>query len=306
MKSFLRKISSVVFGLFLCILSLELCLRAGGFIFLSYQEYRNTLSAKQKGAYRILCLGESTTANTWPGILEKILNEKNTGIKFSVIDKGKTSTNTRVILEQVESYLDEYHPDAVVAMMGINDEGVRYYQDIPEANTWMFRHCQVYKFGRILCMHILKKIRYGDIYGSDRSNSEGRVNPEAARTVFKEMNLPASERDNHYARANIHSIHPVILKNTEMKTVAAEPAAKLEVNGKSSDKEIEKSYLEAIKEHPEDQMLYLSLATFYESKGMFHEAEKTHLEGIKVNPEGYEGFFALGLLYEHSGDNDKA
>ena len=143
--SFRQKIFLFVFGLFLCAILLELSLRVGGFIFLSFQEHKNVISARQKGSYRILCLGESTTANTWPAIFENILNQKNIGIKFSVIDKGRAATNTPAILSQVESYLDQYHPDMVVAMMGCNDEGVRYYQDIPEFDTWLFRHCRAIK-----------------------------------------------------------------------------------------------------------------------------------------------------------------
>lgn len=62
-------------------------LRLGGLVFTSLQEHRNYLSVKQKGAYRILCLGESTTAGQYTAFLEEILNQRNIGIKFSVIDK---------------------------------------------------------------------------------------------------------------------------------------------------------------------------------------------------------------------------
>ncbi len=79
--SFRQKILLIIFGLCLCAVLLELGLRIGGFVILSLQEYRNRISLKQKGTYRILCLGESTTANEWPGPLEKILNQKDIGIK---------------------------------------------------------------------------------------------------------------------------------------------------------------------------------------------------------------------------------
>ena len=52
----------IIFGLFLCIVLLEIGLRIGGFIFLSQQEYKNRVTIIRKGTYRIMCFGESTTA----------------------------------------------------------------------------------------------------------------------------------------------------------------------------------------------------------------------------------------------------
>ena len=118
-----QKIALIIFGIFLFFVLLEASLRLGGFILLSMQEHRNLQSIKQKGAYRILCVGESTTQRQYPQFLEEALNQRNIGVHFSVIDKGIAGTNTSTILSQVESYLNEYHPDMVVTMMGINDAG---------------------------------------------------------------------------------------------------------------------------------------------------------------------------------------
>jgi len=57
----------------------------------------------------------------------------------------------------------------VVAMMGCNDGRVMYYQDIPEVNTWMFRNCRVYRFSRIIYMHILNKLKQDGIFGLNKS-----------------------------------------------------------------------------------------------------------------------------------------
>jgi len=133
--SLLQKTTSVFFGVVLFFVLLEGGLRLGGFILSSMQESENLRSIKQKGTYRILCLGESTTQGQYPKPLAQVLNQHNIGVRFSVIDKGKVATNTTFILNRIESYLDEHHPDMVVAMMGNNDQGIRYYQDIPESNT---------------------------------------------------------------------------------------------------------------------------------------------------------------------------
>ena len=74
-------------------------MRLGGFVILSLQELKNRVSITQKGEYRILCLGESTTQGQYPPFLEETLNRRNIGIKFSVIDKGVCGIETWAITD---------------------------------------------------------------------------------------------------------------------------------------------------------------------------------------------------------------
>jgi len=99
---------------------IEIGLRIGGFALLFC---RNTRQAFFKPERRLsdYVLGESTTRRQYPRFLEEILNQRNTGIKFSVIDKGLSGVHTEVILSQLENNLDIYKPDMVVAMIGVND-----------------------------------------------------------------------------------------------------------------------------------------------------------------------------------------
>jgi hypothetical protein len=82
-----KKAILIIFGLILSLALLEIGLRLGGFIFLSLQEQRNQVSIRQKGTYRIMCLGESTTAvggdRFYPSQLEKVLNKRNIGVKLA-------------------------------------------------------------------------------------------------------------------------------------------------------------------------------------------------------------------------------
>ena len=164
--TFRTKITLIIFGLFLFFILLEVGLRIGGFILVSLQEYRNQASIRQKGTYRILCLGESTTQNQWPPFLEEILNQRNTGIRFSVIDKGRGGTNTPVILSQVESYLDEYHPEMVVAMMGANDYGRHMPVETPSSSRIILflRSLRTYKMARLLWLHMTIKAKEIGLY----------------------------------------------------------------------------------------------------------------------------------------------
>lgn len=123
----LKRVALVVFGLFLGLSCLEVGLRVAGWMFLRARQPAQ-LPAKQANQIRILCLGESTTADlmfmgkeSYPAQLERILNERSTNTKFSVINGGVPATTTDEILARLPADLERYQPDIVVTMMGIND-----------------------------------------------------------------------------------------------------------------------------------------------------------------------------------------
>ncbi|MCX5693292.1 MAG: hypothetical protein NTX47_06405 [Candidatus Omnitrophica bacterium] len=123
--TFTQKISLVLFGVFLCLILLEAGLRLGGFVFTFLQGCENNIAMKKQG-YRIMCIGESTTAlggeYAYPNQLESILNSLKTGIKFTVINEDLPGTGTSGIVDCLEKNLKRYNPNMVVVMMGINDE----------------------------------------------------------------------------------------------------------------------------------------------------------------------------------------
>ncbi|MFH0912661.1 MAG: GDSL-type esterase/lipase family protein [Candidatus Omnitrophota bacterium] len=168
----------MIFAVLITLVLLETCLRLGGFVILSLQEHRNKLSIRQKDAYRILCLGESTTRGQWPPHLQEILDQHNIGIKFSVIDKGIIGSNTPAILSQVEPYLDRYHPDMVVAMIGINDWGEHIPYERPTlSKTMLFiKPFRTYKLARLLWLHMAAKAKEIGLYKlpGDKSPAQER------------------------------------------------------------------------------------------------------------------------------------
>jgi hypothetical protein len=99
--SFKQRMALITFGLILGIILLEVGLRIGGFVLLHLQERANQSSLRENGEFIILCLGESTTAlggeNAYPRQLEKILNDRDIGSIFSVVNKGIAATNTTMI-----------------------------------------------------------------------------------------------------------------------------------------------------------------------------------------------------------------
>lgn len=121
----IKKISLIFIGILLSLIILEFCLQTASFTLTTIKRYKNKIT-KAPNTITILCLGESTTDNQWPPILQKILNRKSKNKKFNVIDEGIGATNTRKIAERISDNLINYNPDVVIMMMGINDAGLGY------------------------------------------------------------------------------------------------------------------------------------------------------------------------------------
>lgn len=156
---FLQKIILILFGILVSVVLLEAGLRAAEFALQSLQEYRNILFVHKNGEYRIMCIGESTTAGQYPRFLEEALDRHGIGIKFSVIDKGIGATDTSFILSQLESNIERYHPDLVVAMIGINDGGTHMPAGFSSDSKTFFNSLKIYKLAKLLILHMQSKIR---------------------------------------------------------------------------------------------------------------------------------------------------
>jgi tetratricopeptide (TPR) repeat protein len=303
-----QKISLVFLGLLLSLALLEVGMRLGGFILLSIQEYGNLQSLKHKGAYRILCLGESTTQGEYPKPLEKILNQRNIGVRFSVIDRGRGAKTTSTLLEEIESNLAEYHPDMVVAMMGINDRGIRYYQDIPEPDTWLSRHCRVYRFGRILYGHILTKIRHEDIYGLIGLGPGMKATSEGAGTVAKKAGLAngipidkVTKSNGRLSRAE-KSLKKAIKPNSKNDDNNSLVVLGTQYQNQGKFAQAEDSFKKAIELDPKNNDAYVELGFFYTNQVKLSRAEDSFKKALELNPKSDIAYVGLGWLYRDQGN----
>ncbi|MFA5021341.1 MAG: tetratricopeptide repeat protein [Patescibacteria group bacterium] len=285
--SFGHKVTLVAFGIFLFIILLEAGLRAGGGIILSYQEYRNKASLKQKGVYRILCLGESTTQNQYPAFLEKALNRGNRKIKFSVFDKGKVGANTTSILIKLSSYLDEYSPDMVVAMMGVNDRGAHIPYDKPASSRTMkfIRSLRVYKLARLLWLHAetRSKERRASLFNirleEGCTSLEGNIKNEAALKKAIEL---YPDNDGPYIALG-----------------------RLYCDLKQMDK-AEGYFKKAIRLNPWNEAEYFDLVWLYSNRGSFRRIEESLKKSAESDPGNNPAYLELGRLYHASGQFRKA
>ncbi len=119
----------------------ELLLSIGTRAFVHVQLQRN-LASIQRGEgspdgrpeLRILCIGESTTAvagdergtmlvprTAYPAQLERILNERQQDIRYTVLNNGIMGGTSGSSLELLDQTLPSLQPHVIIAMMGIKD-----------------------------------------------------------------------------------------------------------------------------------------------------------------------------------------
>lgn len=181
-----QKISLVLFGVFLCLILLEIGLRMGGFIILSLREHKNRLALREKETFPIMCLGGSTTAccgeNSYPAQLEEVLNKRNIGIRFNVINKGIEGMNSAGILSQLEKNLDMYNPDMVISMIGANDGGdtIPYEVSLKAKLNLLIKGFRTYKLVKLLWLHIVNKVE--ELKSYEPKEKKGQIVIEAGHS----------------------------------------------------------------------------------------------------------------------------
>jgi tetratricopeptide (TPR) repeat protein len=127
----LRRAALVFFGVALALTGVETAMRAVGWVLDRTAASEAGGDGAVPGAFRVLCLGESTTAPvswgggvdySWPAQLREILRQRYPGRSFQVVNQGRAATSTAAILANAPDYLEQYRPQVVIAMMGINDD----------------------------------------------------------------------------------------------------------------------------------------------------------------------------------------
>ena len=267
-----QKIALIFFGLFLFMVLLETSLRLAGFILLSLQEHRNSVSLRQKGAYRILCLGESTTVGgeeAYPAQLEKVLNQRYPEIKFSVINKGVSGVNSTSILKQLEGNLKRYHPAMVITMFGVNDKFTYGdYQDTWNAEPeHFFTNFRIYKLIKLLWLHIINKAQELDIY---KIKEPLKNKPDGLTPKNK-----IDERERFYLGDRDYIQAEEFLKKK-------------------------------IAQQPDDFLSYLRLGWCYRRQNKLIQAEEALEKAAILNPQSFWAQIELGRCYRLTGKHAQA
>ncbi len=289
---FYQKIFLLFLGCVLTILILEAGLRIGGAVFSLLQESSNKATFDRQ-EFRILCIGESTTAlggeNSYPSQLEQILNRKQSRITFKVINKGLVSKTSSDILARLPRYLQTYRPQAVVAMIGINDS---LKMQAPVQNRGgvfsVFSRWRTCRLLQYLKLHITAKMREwrgGDSY-LDQHNAE--------RQRILEEEYISDAKGSEAAQENIQKIQSLIkILNIQM----------------SQEKNIEKrkkGYLQLRKLRTLESYYHVHLGWFYRMHKRYPEAEEQFEHAIQLDPDNYGAYVELARSYAEEDHCDKA
>ncbi len=299
--TFFQKIGLVFLGVALTFALLEAGLRLGGFAWTSLQEHRNQAAIQRKGTYRIMCLGESTTAMQYPPYLEEILNERSVGVKFSVIDKGFVGTKTDTIVALLESNLDQYRPDMVITMMGINDDGTHIpYKSEPGTGPARFwRTSRTYKLFKLLEAHLKNKLfNAGQRSRVDAQISTKKPEPDTLDEFGKDC------RDPRRARELENLCQTMIANDPHNAQVYILQGSCFREQGKF--KQAEASYAKAIELDPDNKVVYLELGTAYRKQNRFEEAEQIYQKAVEIDPRDDDAFLQLAHSYKKHGKTSEA
>ena len=278
-----QQLGLVAFGLFLAVLALETALRLGGFIILSLQEHRNAVAMRQKGAYRILCIGESTTQRQYPPFLEQAINGRNLGIRFSVIDRGISGATTSLLMNRLESGLKAYHPDMVVAMMGINDRGphMPFEPKTKSKTVRLIWTLKTYKLARISWMHI--------------AGAGNRVKPARHDAVAAEKPAIKPKAQSAFAQDQTDQI-----VNPKKDAAFRELGRTYREQGRFADAEA--ALKKALAIDPSDDGVYSDLGDIYDLRRQRAMAVAAYKNALKINPRNVPAYTALGWIYYSQAD----
>lgn len=130
-----RRLLSLLLGAVFTLVLLEVGLTVAYRVFDWYQ-FRSNLAAMAGGDHEItiVCIGESTTAvagdetgtmlvprTSYPAQLEQILNERQTTLRFRVLNNGIMGGTSGSALELLQRTMAQTEPQMIIAMMGIKD-----------------------------------------------------------------------------------------------------------------------------------------------------------------------------------------
>jgi len=314
--SLVTKTALILLSILGCLILIELSLRLAGYIVIAQQDYKNRISIQQKGAFRILCLGESTTAlggeNSYPTQLEKILNSSELDLSFSVINKGLPSVNSSQILAQFEKILTAYQPNMVIVMLGINDAPGKISEITQPLNNKSFiQSLKLYKFYKLINLNLKekysKKKRIINSYNNQLELAwQARENQDftQARTAFyKELKTNPKNSEAFigliytYLDEDNFPDAEKILENGL--AVCPEKSSLYAVGGflykKRNDLlKAEIYFKKSLTLNPNQDQIYLALGSIYHKQNKLNLAEENFRKAIEINPQDIESRSALG------------
>ncbi len=128
---------------------------------------------KPDNTYRIIVLGDSFTLgwgvpaeDSYPKLLERMLNENINGKKFEVINTALGNYNTQMEYEMLKEKGTAFKPDMVIVGYYPNDPEMTVKFDINSISTFIKRHSYIYMFFWDRITNLKARINAGSKTGS--------------------------------------------------------------------------------------------------------------------------------------------
>ena len=317
--SFKQKIILMFLGIFLSVVVLEAGLRLAGWIYLARQDYSAAVSfrRKVKDEYRILCLGDSTTAfggkDSYPAQMENILNQGDLARRFTVINRGIPGLDSAGIVSQAKGNIKRYSPDMIIALMGINDE----FESLSALDAGykmksLIRRLRVYKLVKLFVLRLRSADNLRDTYFLEGvSCLEYQRYREAERMFAKVIKLSPEWPSAHiylsqcyYEQGRLDKAEELIQKAEAL--AVNFPLIYSDIGWRYSDmgflSRAEEAFKKAIEAKPLESIGYHHLAQFYQEKGRYPEAERMFKKAMRLSPDNnYNNYIDLGMHYFERG-----
>ena len=287
-----NKFFLIFFGACLSLFIIEATMQVGAKVILFIQHQRNISALQEMGTYKILCLGESTTAElgwqkSWPSLLEEKLNEApDLELNFKVINEGVIGTTTTDILSNLETNINKYQPNMVITMMGINDGrfDVEPFSRAEKKKN-ILKHLKIYKLFSFLRLHSAHAEEYSkadpNIATSDLLNSLSKQlksspnNPELlAKIGWEHISLQNKEKSRYFL-TRAHELDP----NNYLALTGLG-----QINHFENPKKAETYYLRALQIEDNSEWLYLQIASLYDSLNERVKSKNTLIKASHIFP----------------------
>ncbi|MFA4984572.1 MAG: tetratricopeptide repeat protein [Candidatus Omnitrophota bacterium] len=317
----LQKVGLIGLGLFLCAVILEAGCRLAGGIIISWQEHQNKKRILgESGEFRILCLGGSIVAsggsNSFPSQLEEVLNRKETGKRFAVINNGICNADSSFIVAHLKENLDRYQPHMVVVMMGENDNRgdiVPYDDSLSFKLKQFVKNIRVHKLIKLLKLHVMNKMQelkegtpgHGVALATDTNN----------RVISKRAGIDDTET------VSLQDLFDQFLVYREEQWQEAEPLIKKIVEIENTNeakaqladfytlmlrfKDAEELLNEVVVSSPQDAFVLTTLGRCYSRQGRYNEAEAVLNKAIEADPFYRVSYSELMTCYRLQGEQHK-
>jgi tetratricopeptide (TPR) repeat protein len=296
---------------------IEVGLRVVGFVFAHAQERANreavaAARADAPGAGEtavVLCIGESTTAlggaDAYPKQLEDVLVEWGGGRRFAVVNRGVPGGDSSTILAQLESNLETWHPDVVVAMMGANDRGGAIpFEGLPVAEQRGFPYF-------LKTWKLWRQLRHASPSATEPEGGALASSVDGVPSLGKRDPAPAGGQAKKGSPKEIFdakSRGPKGMRIPERPPPGL-PAEFTKAWDLARDGQLDAaiSTLRALlAAHPDDAPLVRQIGLFFEQRGLYDDAGVALEASVAADPASFDSWLSLGRHYEQILENEKS